>query len=62
MGNFMYTAEFTALRNALNNYIDYFMFYPIRQHKKWKHFKYMFPFYNDFMTNREPNQYKVQHF
>ena len=35
-------------------YINYhLMFYPSRQHVKWKHFK--FTFNNDFMMNRELN-------
>ena len=39
-GNFVHTTEFLALGKAVNIYINYLMFYPSRQHVKWKHFKY----------------------
>ena len=32
--------NFFALGKVINIYINYLMFYPSRQHAKWKHFKY----------------------
>ena len=40
IGNFKHTTEFLALGKNVNIYIKYLMFYPSRQHVKWKHFKY----------------------
>ena len=60
IGNYVYTAELLALGSSLNNYIDYLMFYPSRQHMKWKHFKYKFRFNNDFMMITELNLCKVR--
>ena len=46
--------NFLALGKSLNIYINYLMFYPSRQHAKWRHFMlYKFTFNNDFMMNRE---------
>ena len=36
--NSVHTAEFLALGKALNIFINDLMFYPSRQHVKWKHF------------------------
>ena len=38
---------------ALNIYINYSIYYPSRQHVKWKHFKYKFTLNNDFMMCSE---------
>ena len=39
-GNFVHTTEFLALGKTVNIYINCLMFYPSKQHMKWKHFKY----------------------
>ena len=55
IGNSVQTAEFWHKKDPKYlYYINYhLMFYPSRQHVKWKHFK--FTFNNDLMMNRELN-------
>ena len=40
IGNSVYTAESLALGKALKIYIEYFMFFLIRQHVKWQLYNY----------------------
>ena len=53
-GNFVHTTEFLALGKTVNIYINCLMFYPSKQHVKWKQvFKFIFN--NDSMMNRKLN-------
>ena len=54
IGKSLYTAESLELGSALNNCIVYLIFYPSRQHVKWKQFKYKSAFNHDSMMNRKP--------
>ena len=53
--NYVHTTESLALWKTLNIYIHYLIFYPRRQHVKWKHVKHKLTFNNDFMMNWELN-------
>ena len=51
--NSAHTAELLALLKTLNENMDYLIYYPSRQHVKWKQFKCKFTFNNDVMKKKE---------